>query len=117
MALIKCSECESEVSDKAAFCPKCGNPINVNKSVKIHFPSGGGLFAQGCYVYNENEELLGKCKCGETVEFKIDEPISISVKMSSYFGQPNILAEPGCSYKVNVRAFGNLAISKVDNIV
>ena len=28
MALIKCPECESGVSDKAASCPKCGYPIN-----------------------------------------------------------------------------------------
>ncbi len=27
MALIKCSECDHEVSDKAEACPKCGNPI------------------------------------------------------------------------------------------
>jgi hypothetical protein len=27
MALIKCEECESEVSDKAIACTKCGNPI------------------------------------------------------------------------------------------
>lgn len=27
MALIKCSECSIEVSDKAANCPKCGNPM------------------------------------------------------------------------------------------
>lgn len=27
MALIKCSECGNEVSDKAASCPKCGNPV------------------------------------------------------------------------------------------
>lgn len=27
MALIKCSECESEISDKAEACPKCGNPM------------------------------------------------------------------------------------------
>ena len=27
MALIKCSECGHEVSDKAASCPKCGAPI------------------------------------------------------------------------------------------
>jgi hypothetical protein len=27
MALIKCSECSKEVSDKAAACPFCGNPI------------------------------------------------------------------------------------------
>ena len=28
MALIKCFECGKEVSDKAASCPNCGNPIN-----------------------------------------------------------------------------------------
>jgi hypothetical protein len=27
MALINCSECGHQVSDKAAACPKCGNPI------------------------------------------------------------------------------------------
>lgn len=27
MALIKCSECGAQVSDKAASCPHCGNPI------------------------------------------------------------------------------------------
>ena len=27
MALIKCEECGSEVSDKAVACPKCGAPI------------------------------------------------------------------------------------------
>ena len=29
MALIKCSECGNDVSDKANSCPKCGAPINV----------------------------------------------------------------------------------------
>lgn len=27
MALIKCSECNKDVSDKAPFCPNCGAPI------------------------------------------------------------------------------------------
>lgn len=27
MALIKCSECGQEISDKAPACPKCGNPL------------------------------------------------------------------------------------------
>lgn len=27
MALTKCSECGKDVSDKAAACPNCGNPI------------------------------------------------------------------------------------------
>jgi hypothetical protein len=34
MSLIKCSECGKEVSDKAATCPNCGNPMNgVNKTL------------------------------------------------------------------------------------
>lgn len=27
MALIKCSECGKEISDKAEICVNCGNPI------------------------------------------------------------------------------------------
>lgn len=30
MALIKCSECEKDVSDKASFCPNCGCPVEAN---------------------------------------------------------------------------------------
>ncbi|MCK4705825.1 MAG: zinc-ribbon domain-containing protein [Gammaproteobacteria bacterium] len=34
MSLIRCSECNSDVSDKASTCPKCGAPIsNDNESV------------------------------------------------------------------------------------
>lgn len=29
MALIKCSECEQMVSDKATACPHCGCPMNT----------------------------------------------------------------------------------------
>lgn len=28
MALINCSECNNEVSDRAVACPKCGCPIS-----------------------------------------------------------------------------------------
>jgi len=30
MAIIKCPECNKDVSDKAASCPNCGNPINCS---------------------------------------------------------------------------------------
>lgn len=33
MALIKCSECSKEISDKATSCPSCGNPIRQNAVV------------------------------------------------------------------------------------
>lgn len=29
MALIKCSECQKEVSSNAQKCPHCGNPIST----------------------------------------------------------------------------------------
>ena len=32
MALIKCAECGNGISDKAASCPQCGCPTNVNSS-------------------------------------------------------------------------------------
>ena len=32
MALIKCPECGTEVSDKAEKCPKCAFPINESKN-------------------------------------------------------------------------------------
>lgn len=31
MALIKCSECSADVSEKASMCPKCGCPLDVTK--------------------------------------------------------------------------------------
>ncbi len=34
MALIKCSECGKDISEKAANCPACGNP-NPNKTVLV----------------------------------------------------------------------------------
>lgn len=32
MALLKCPDCERDVSDKAASCPNCGSPISTNQS-------------------------------------------------------------------------------------
>ncbi len=46
MALINCSECGKEISDKATSCPNCGNPINQifelgnsEKTDYLHFPN------------------------------------------------------------------------------
>lgn len=33
MALINCPECKATVSDKAAACPHCGNPMNQDMAV------------------------------------------------------------------------------------
>lgn len=33
--LIKCGECGTEISDKAAACPQCGAPLGVQKPVPV----------------------------------------------------------------------------------
>ena len=44
MALIKCSECGIQISDKAVACVHCGNPINLEEpSVERYGPSGEKL--------------------------------------------------------------------------
>lgn len=35
MALIKCSECNKQISDKASACPHCGCPVSLNETKKI----------------------------------------------------------------------------------
>lgn len=42
MALIRCPECNSEVSDKARTCPRCGAPINQPVTVAPVAPSMAG---------------------------------------------------------------------------
>lgn len=55
MAIIKCSECSKDVSDKAASCPNCGNPIN-----KSLIPSSQS-------TTNSNDKDLLHCpKCNST---------------------------------------------------
>jgi len=34
MALIKCSDCGNEYSDRADICPKCGCPNDVKRKAK-----------------------------------------------------------------------------------
>lgn len=33
MALVRCSECSREVSDKAIVCPNCGAPVDVDAAI------------------------------------------------------------------------------------
>ncbi|MFA7216724.1 MAG: zinc-ribbon domain-containing protein [Candidatus Paceibacterota bacterium] len=70
MALIKCSECEREISDKAESCPHCGNPMSsriesqvitkkveierTNKKWKRQYLWGVGLTVLGLFVLGKS---------------------------------------------------------------
>lgn len=116
MALITCPECGKQVSSNAMTCPHCGNPLKKDTTIKVQFPKNGALIT-GCYVYDEDDNLLAKCKQGEVASFTTDkEEIFISCKMSGCFGRAKITAKPGERFVVNQRVFGNLGISKVDAV-
>lgn len=35
MALIKCPECNNDISTNATVCPHCGNPLKAETKTKI----------------------------------------------------------------------------------
>jgi len=45
MALIKCAECSSEVSDKAVACPRCGAPVAGASPVNVRTARNPGVAA------------------------------------------------------------------------
>lgn len=51
MALIKCSECEKEISDKATSCPNCGCPLNNSQSRSTTFQDGNNKISTQTYSY------------------------------------------------------------------
>lgn len=52
MALIKCSECGRDVSDKASACPHCGNPLTPK------------IFCEDCgNEVSPNDKVCPKCGC------------------------------------------------------
>ena len=81
MALIKCYECEKEISDKAPACPHCGAPAGGKKDgVYKAYYENGQLFGKGTWVagelgpletYHENGQLEWK---GTYVADELDGP-------------------------------------------
>lgn len=85
MALIKCPECNHEISDQASSCPHCGFPIskkpsevkddNIKKSFTVAYRSGPGgivgvvitvfvlsiialIGSMFCFIYSGNEAAI-----------------------------------------------------------
>lgn len=52
MAIINCSECGSNISDKAEKCPHCGNPINISQPQKVEVTSAPNK--EGCFLQTMN---------------------------------------------------------------
>lgn len=59
MALIKCPECQKEISEQATSCPNCGCPISPVKVEQKYCKHCGELIDKDCVICP---------KCGKQVE-------------------------------------------------
>jgi len=55
MALINCSECGKQISDKAEFCPSCGNPIKQTKETTRPNPAYAQPKRETVYIQQEKK--------------------------------------------------------------
>lgn len=86
MALIKCPECEREISDKAKVCVHCGCPIvldsqdNVFIKAALHpsNPSFNTITRIG--IYDSNNKCISEVRPGNISSFRISQPTSIYAK-------------------------------------
>ena len=120
MALIKCPECGTEVSDKAAACPRCGNPIAAPADaylVEMGFDCvSGQILNNKCAVFDANGNTLAECRQGDTISFECKAPMTVTVKMSGCFGKPTVQVAPGKKYQVSITGLGAVRVQEVSRI-
>ena len=120
MALIKCPECGTEVSDKAAACPRCAYPLQQAQAaqvVEMAFDKvSGQIFNTGCAVYDMSGNELASCRQGDTISFKCTKPMQVQVKVSGSFGKPTVNVEPGGLYQVSISGMGKVTVQKVSRL-
>ena len=78
MALIKCPECEREVSDKASVCVHCGYPLSARKGeLIIKAKRTDDLMKKHVYFLYKNGNLFDEILPGETKRYPVDESFSL----------------------------------------
>ena len=130
MALIKCMECDNEISDKATTCPYCGCPLvemSTSGIVKIKLPrteqiSGGwvGLFSSKAASICSNGKVLWSGKHGETASFTVNGFTRITVNLGTWGNPVSGFVSPRKKYEL-VQDYGfhlkaTFRLSEVDFI-
>ncbi len=73
MALIPCPECSREISDKAAACPHCGNPMRTparapqSAPVQVATAPGRVVTTQATDKHWKGMQIAGVCLMGAGV--------------------------------------------------
>lgn len=122
MALIKCPDCEKEVSDKAESCINCGCPLKLpDYIVKFKTPTLPKCIVKVKFiVYNDStKEVLGQAQQCEIVSLKIEEPTIIRIHLGRGFKDAIFEYQPhqGAKYCIlerNTLLGAKLIVQEVD---
>lgn len=112
MALIICSECGKEVSDKATTCPNCGAPIvSRSNSIKITVIADATSESRRIARFFADGQLIASSPMGQTIIIPLTVPTRIHFRynLPTSDGRSEldgtlyyIDAEPGVCYKTNL---------------
>lgn len=104
MALIKCPECELQVSDQALFCPHCGFPMQKETVTRKRKPNKRRRLPNGFGQITEikNKNLRKPFRAMVTVgKTPFGKPICKSLKPVTYFATYNEAYEALLEYNKN----------------
>lgn len=128
MALIKCPECNKEISSFAESCPNCGFPIHSKEKstlVKVKIPNielgTVGLFSsRDSSISTENGDVLWKGQHGQVASFNVTQPTKIVVNLGKWANSFSGVVEPGkrysCVQDMGMHWKATYRISEVDVI-
>ena len=88
MALIKCSNCENQISDRAKVCPHCGQPV-VLEVVEAEEKTQSGIILTGTAKEKPQEAEVIAVGPGAVVdgkEIKMEVKVGEKVICSKYAG-------------------------------
>ena len=76
MALIKCSECGREISDRAEACPGCGAPVSVKQEASQQSPVPSTVnYNRGTDTFTGTTVLMAKLamRAVQELGWKLDQ--------------------------------------------
>ena len=130
MALIKCPECGSMVSNQAKNCIHCGYPINENNVSQLKTQNNEGtviiyglrqtfLIGGTMKIYLDGE-YYDSVKKGASLEIKITKDTQITAKCGINVMKGKYLAKVGKLQKIQIvydRLLGTFMMQEIDTSI
>lgn len=117
MALIKCPECGTEVSDKAAACIKCGCPLQKEKSELILYGITQTFLIGGTVTALLDGRVVAKIHKGEKVVLPITKTCELTIRCGINLMKSRKMIFPDRTTKVQVvydRLTGSFLLKELD---